>query len=198
MVQLASKKSGPGGQRVRCPKANRELIRSLRWATWGAAPLSDAVRPGGKLVALPTSTLIRHNVPPRTVPSLLDARASTTQAPRRCARVRKVSEINNCAVPRAGFAPLTKLLASSGDGGGMTRRAGARPLAWARDSANDIGARPTSWCTRDHSLVREAAGNSCTSPPEAGERQESWRWVYRACPMVRQHHGCPETHRGGL
>ena len=100
--------------------------------------MGDAVRPGGKLVALPTSTLIRHNVTPRTVPSLLDARASTTQAPRRCARVRKVSEINNCAVPRAGFSPLTKLLVSPGDGGGMARRTGARQLVRARDSTNDI------------------------------------------------------------
>ena len=90
MVQLASKKSDPGGQRVRCPRATRELIRTeLRWATGGAAPLGDAVRPGGKLVALPTGTLIRHDVPPRHVPSLSTRGRQRPQAPGRCALVRK-------------------------------------------------------------------------------------------------------------
>ena len=154
------------------------------------------MRPGGKLVALPTGTLIRHDVPPRHVPSLSTRGRQRPQARGRCALVREVARSTTAPCRARVFSPLTKLLASPGDGGGMARRTGARQLARARDSANDIGARPTSWWTRDHSPVREAAGNSCTSPPEAGERQESWRWVYRACPMVRQHHGCPETHRG--
>ena len=48
------------------------------------------------------------------------------------------SEIDNCAGRVRVFAPLTKLLASPGGGGGMARRTGARKLARALVSANDI------------------------------------------------------------
>ena len=47
-------------------------------------------------------------------------------------------EIDNCAGRVRVFAPLTKLLASPGDGSGMARRTGARQLARALVSANDI------------------------------------------------------------
>ena len=138
MLQLASKKSDPGGQRVRCPKATRELIRTKRWATWGTAPLGDAVRPGGKLVALPTGTLIRHDVPPRHVPSLSTRGCQRPQARGRCALVREVARSTTAPCRARVFSPLSKLLASPGDGGGMARRTGARQLVRARDSANDI------------------------------------------------------------
>ena len=104
----------------------------------GAAPLGDAVRPGGKLVALLTGILIRHDVTPRHVPSLSTRGRQRPQAARRCAQVCEEKEFDNCAGRVRVFAPLTKLLASPSDGSGMARRTGARQLARALVSANNI------------------------------------------------------------
>ena len=61
----------------------------------------------------------------------------TPSAPALCPGLRG-REIDNCAGRVRVFAPLTKLLASPGDGSGMARRTGARQLARALVSANDI------------------------------------------------------------
>ena len=100
--------------------------------------MGDAVRPGGKLVALLTGILIRHDVPPRHVPSLSTRGRQRPQEPRRCALVREVARSTTAPCREQVFSPLTKLLASPGDGGGMARRTGERQLVRARDSANDI------------------------------------------------------------
>ena len=120
-----------------------------RLGAWGrAAPLGDTVcaqvAAGGPADRNPDHA--------RYVPCAASrcAAASTRgrqqpQAPWRCALLRAAREINNCAVPRAGFRPpdqATGVIRRRGCHG--TCRTGARQLARARDSANDIGARPTS------------------------------------------------------